>query len=232
MNRKQTLVVGGSSGTGLAIALALAERGEQVTLTSRSADTASRLAAELGPDHRGIALDLTQPESIEAALAHFDRIDHLVLAAVERDRNTVRAYDIAAATRAITLKVVGYTAVIAALAGRMTPESAIVLFGGVSRTRPYPGSTTISQANAAVTGMVRTLAVELAPIRVNAIHPGAIGDTPEIAGTPGAGERALARTAGSRLATMEDTVDATLFLLGNAGVNAVDLRVDAGFARA
>ncbi len=232
MNSKRTLVVGGSSGTGLAIARALATRGEQVTLTSRSAETASRIAAELGASHRGLALDLTRPETIEAALADLDRVDHIVLVAVERDRNTVRAFDIAGAMRAITLKVVGYTAVVAALANRLAPDGAIVLFGGVAHTRPYPGSTTITQANGAVTGMVRTLAVELAPVRVNAIHPGAIGDTPEIVGTPGLAERALARTAGSRLATMADMVSATTFLLDNGGVNEVDLRVDAGYARA
>ncbi len=62
MRSKRTLVVGGSSGTGLAIARALAERGEQVTLTSRSADTANRIAAELGTDHRSLALDLNRPE--------------------------------------------------------------------------------------------------------------------------------------------------------------------------
>lgn len=232
MNDKQALVIGGSAGTGLAVARALAKRGERVTLTSRDAGTAQRVAAELGHHHQGIALDLTRPDTFQAALAGLTRVDHLVIAAVERDRNSVRDYDADAATRAITLKVVGYTGVVATLANRLAPDGAIVLFGGVAHTRPYPGSTTITQANGAVRGLVRTLAVELSPVRVNAVHPGGIADSPEVTGTPGLADRILARTAGPRVATMADVADATLFLLDNGGVNAVDLRVDGGFARA
>jgi NAD(P)-dependent dehydrogenase (short-subunit alcohol dehydrogenase family) len=227
---KHALIIGGSSGTGYAIAEALARRGEAVTLTSRSAETAGQVAARLGTQHRGIALDLTAPEGIASALAGIGQVDHLVLVAVERDRNSVRGFDIASAIRAITLKTVGYTAVVAALSDRLAPDAAIVMFGGIAFSKPYPGSTTITQANGAVNGLVRTLAVELAPIRVNAIHPGAIGDTPEFQGVPGKIEFATARTPTARLPTMADMVAATEFLLDNGGVNAVNLAVDGGYS--
>lgn len=230
MTNKHALIIGGSSGTGHAIAQALVQRGETVTLTSRSAETARDMAARLGTRHRGIALDLTEPQAIAPALAGIGRVDHLVLVAVERDRNSVRGFDIAGATRAIALKTVGYTAVVAALLDQLAPDAAIVMFGGIVFTNPYPGSTTVTQANGAVNGLVRTLAIELAPIRVNAIHPGAIGDSPEFQRKAGMIERASARTAAARLPTMADMVDATEFLLDNGGVNAVNLTVDGGYA--
>jgi NAD(P)-dependent dehydrogenase (short-subunit alcohol dehydrogenase family) len=59
-----------------------------------------------------------------------------------------------------------------ALLPRLTPDASVVLFGGQARERPYPGSTTVTAVNGAVTTMVRTLTLEIAPIRVNAIHPG------------------------------------------------------------
>jgi len=96
--------------------------------------------------------------------------------------------------------------------------------------RPYPGSTTVSTINGGVTGLVHTLAVELAPIRVNALHPGIVGDSPYWAGKPPAALEAVrARTPLGRLATMDEIVDAAIFLLENGAVNGVNLDVDGGW---
>jgi len=73
---------------------------------------------------------------------------------------------------------VGYTEVVHTMLDRMNPDASVVIFGGLAGQRPYPGSTTVTMVNGAVTAMVKTMAVELAPIRFNAIHPGIIGDTP------------------------------------------------------
>jgi NAD(P)-dependent dehydrogenase (short-subunit alcohol dehydrogenase family) len=77
--------------------------------------------------------------------------------------------------------------------------------------------------------MVRTLATELAPLRVNAIHPGAIGDSPAWAGNSKMLDPILARTPTRRLATMQDITHAVLFLLDNPAVNGVNLTVDGGW---
>ena len=63
-------------------------------------------------------------------------------------------------------------------APRMHDDTSVLLFGGLAKEKPYPGSTTVTSVNGAVTTMVRTLAIELAPVRVNAIHPGIVGDSP------------------------------------------------------
>src|SRR5690606_25988272 len=124
--------------------------------------------------------------------------------------------------RLVTLKLVGYTETIHTMLDRLAPtvETGIVLFGGRAKDLPYPGSTTVSTINGGVEGLVNTLCLELAPIRVNAIHPGIIGDSPFWAGKPeGVLEGYERRTPGGKLATMADIVDATRFLLRNKGIS-------------
>jgi NAD(P)-dependent dehydrogenase (short-subunit alcohol dehydrogenase family) len=83
--------------------------------------------------------------------------------------------------------------------------------------------------NGGVTGLVRTLALQLAPIRVNGIHPGIVGDTPEWADKPAAVEAVIARTPLGRTVTTDEVVDASIFLLDNGGVNGITLQVDGGW---
>jgi NAD(P)-dependent dehydrogenase (short-subunit alcohol dehydrogenase family) len=220
------LIVGGTSGLGLEIARYYADGGHRVTLTGRDADRAAAAAKDVGGDTTGLALDLAAPKDIDAALAGIESVDGLVLAAIERDVNTVADYDIDRALRLVTLKLVGYTEVVHALRSRIAPDGAIVLFGGLARDRPYPGSTTVSTVNGGIAALVHTLVVELAPIRVNAIHPGIVGDSPYWRDRDLS--QAIARTPCGQLATMADVVHATAFLLGNRAVNGVSLNVDGG----
>lgn len=230
-SNKTALVVGATGGIGNTVARLLAERGQKVILTSRDAGRAEAAAGALGGEgHRGIALDLTKPETIRDALADIGAVDHLVMSAVERDRNSIRDYDIVAAQRAVGLKLIGYSTVAATLADRLSPSSSIVLFGGLGFVRPYPGSTSISTVNGGVIGLTRTLAVELAPIRVNALLPGAIGDTEMFQTAPKPFVDAIIeRTPEGRLLATEDLARATLFLLDTPGVNGIDLIVDGGY---
>ncbi|MET0831578.1 MAG: SDR family oxidoreductase [Acidimicrobiia bacterium] len=224
------VVIGGSAGLGLEVARHYAERGRTVVLSSRDLGRAEAAAAEIGGDTTGIALDLAEPEAIAGALERIDAVDHLVLAAIERDENTVRDLRLPEATRLVTLKLVGYVATVNTLLPRMTGSSAIVLFGGLAKDRPYPGSTFVSTVNGGITGMVTTMASELAPIRVNAIHPAVVGDSPYWRDKPPAVLDALRdRTPTGRLVAMSDIVDAVVFLLENPSVNGIDLRVDGGW---
>ena len=133
---RRYLVVGGTSGIGREIVASLAADGHEVTLTGRDAIAAQAIAEEIGPNVRGIAVDISEPEDIAPALADVGELDGLVLAAIERDANTVRDYDIARARRLVTLKLVGYTEVVHALVPRLTADAAILLFGGQALRRP------------------------------------------------------------------------------------------------
>lgn len=230
MNERTVVVIGGTSGIGLEIARHVLKGGDSVVITGRDATRAADVAATLGEGAGSLAVDLAEPETLASALAGVERVDGLVLAAVERDSNTVKDYDIARARRLVTLKLVGYTEVVHTLLPRMSPEASIVIFGGRAKDRPYPGSTTVSTVNGGVDGLVRTMALELAPIRVNALHPGIIGDSPFWAGKPDAVLGAYrSRTPGGQLATMADVVDAVDFLLRNRGVTGASLYVDCGW---
>ncbi len=229
-SKGSVVVVGGTSGLGREVAQAFADRGRDVVVTGRDAVRAEAAAGEIGGRTRGLAFDLARPQEIAAALSDVGQVHHLVLAAIERDENRVREYDVERALRLVTLKLVGYTEVVHALASRLVADGSIVVFGGQAKERPYPGSTTVTTVNGAVSTLVRTLAVELAPIRVNAVHPGIVGDSPAWRGKPAAvldGTRA--RTPTGRLVTMQDVVSAVVFLLENPSVNGVNLAVDGGW---
>jgi NAD(P)-dependent dehydrogenase (short-subunit alcohol dehydrogenase family) len=222
---KHVMVVGGTSGIGLETARFFADAGDEVTLTGRDSGRAEEVAGKIGA--RGLGLDLARPRDIGDALAGVEHVDHLVLAAIDRDRNAAADYDIDAALRLVTLKLVGYTEVVHALLPRMSGDASMVVFGGLAKERPYPGSTTVSTINGGVTGLVNTLAVELAPIRVNAVHPGIVGDSPAWSGVQL--DHVVSRTPTGRLAAMADVVDAVAFLLRNPSVNGVNLYVDGGW---
>jgi NAD(P)-dependent dehydrogenase (short-subunit alcohol dehydrogenase family) len=228
------VVVGGTQGLGREVAGAYAAQGRPVVLTGRDPARAAAVAVELGPTVRGLGLDLTRPAelagALAAGLAGVDTVDHLVLSAIARDENSVADYDLAAALSLVSLKLVGYTEVVHALLPRLGPDSSVVLFGGQALHRPYKGSVTVSTVNGGVVGMVHALAVEIAPRRVNGLHPGIVGDSPYWSTRPAAVLDAItARTPIGRLATMADVVGAVRFLLENRSVNGVNLAVDGGW---
>ncbi|MEZ3160415.1 SDR family oxidoreductase [Microbacterium sp. BWT-B31] len=233
MSDRNIVIVGGTSGIGLELAKDTIARGDRVVITGRDKARTAQIAAGLGPQATPVALDISEPATIAGQLASVGRVDGLVLAAIERDANTVRDYGIDRAIRLVTLKLVGYAATVNALLDRLEPtvDTGIVLFGGRAKDLPYPGSTTVSSINGGVMGLLTSLALELAPIRVNAIHPGIIGDSPFWASKPeGVLDGYKRHTPGGELATMADVVDAVQFLLRNRGVSAVNLYVDRGSA--
>ncbi len=223
------VVVGGTSGLGLEIARHYASTGRQVVISGRDQTRTAGIAATLPGDVTAVGIDLADPHAIAAGLADVGPVSALVLAAIDRDENTIRDYAIDRAIRLATIKLVGYSEVVHTLTDRFTDDAAIVVFGGLAKDRPYPGSTTVSTVNGGVLGMVRTLAHELAPVRVNSLHPGIVGDSPYWSGKTDALDRVQGRTLTKRLVAMEDIVDATRFLLENRSVNGVDLWIDGGW---
>lgn len=222
-----TLIIGGTSGLGKEIARHYAGQGGEVIVTGRDQAKADEVAAEIGANTRGIALDLNDVDGLSSALSDVGHVGRLVIAAIERDENRIKEYSVERATKLATLKLVGYTQVIHVLLDRFDEDSSIVLFGGLAKDRPYPGSLTVTTVNGGVATMIHSLAIDLAPIRINAIHPGIVGDSPYWENKPL--DAVKARTPGGELATMDDIVGAVVFLLENRGVNGVNLPVDRGW---
>jgi NAD(P)-dependent dehydrogenase (short-subunit alcohol dehydrogenase family) len=220
------VIIGGTNGIGRFIAERYARRGDRVTLTGRDSGRAQTIANEIGGDVTGLGVDLSRPASIAGALAPVAEVDHLIITAIHQSYNALAEYKLDDALAAATVKVVGYAEAVRALRDRFSANASVVLFGGVGGTRPYPGSTVVSTVNGAVTGLMRTLAVELAPHRVNAVHPGLVGDSPRWHGVDL--EPLVSRSLTGRPVSMAEVADATEFLLNNAGVDGQDLFIEGG----
>jgi NAD(P)-dependent dehydrogenase (short-subunit alcohol dehydrogenase family) len=228
MAEESVVVVGGTSGIGREIAIHFAKQGMPVVITGRELERCAGVAADMPGTVTPLALQLERPHEIHDALAPVGPVRYLVVAAMERDNNSIRDYDIDRALRLVTQKLIGYPEVVHTLLDRLSPTSSVLLFGGMAKDRPYPGSTTVTTVNGGVVGLVRTLTVELAPIRVNALHPAFVVDSPYWVGKNL--DHAIARTPTGRLVTMAEVVDAAEFLLTNPSANGLDLRVDGGWA--
>jgi NAD(P)-dependent dehydrogenase (short-subunit alcohol dehydrogenase family) len=222
------VVVGGTRGIGLELVRHYVHAGREVVMHGRSGGVADAVA-DVGGHARGLTFDLADPHSIAPALADLGAVDRLALVAIDRDQNSIAEYDIDQAMHLVTLKLVGYATVVSVLRGRLSDSSSIVLFGGMAKERPYPGSTTVTTVNGGVVGLTRTLVEELRPIRVNSIHPGVVGDSPYWAEKPAAIAKYTSETPVGRLCSMDEIVDAAVFLLENTAVNGVDLIVDGGW---
>lgn len=221
------VIIGGTAGIGLELAKKYVEMGSRVVITGSDDARAKDVAAGISDAVTGIGFDLANPSAIAPALADVGPVSRLVLSAIARDSNTVAEYSYERAIALATMKLVSYTEVIHVLLDRMGDDSSIVLFGGRAKDRPYTGSTTVTTVNGGVQAMVNTFVTELKPIRVNAIHPGIVGDSPfwkDKDLSP-----VVARTPTGRLVTMADVVDATVFLLENRSVNGINLYVDGGW---
>lgn len=224
------VVVGGSSGIGEAIARHYADAGRRVYVSSRDQGRADEAAARVGGDTHGIAVDLSEPEGIAAGLAPVEGpVDHLVVTAVERDRNSVKEFAIDGARSLAIIKVVGYPETIHQLLDRLSDDASVVLFGGLAKERPYPGSTTVTSVNGAVEKMINTLALELAPRRFNAIHPGIVLDTWYWEGNDDVRSAVLSRTPTGEPLLTAHVVDGVRFLLENPSINGVNLAIDGGW---
>jgi len=223
-----TVVVGGTAGIGLEFARARAAAGKDVVIAGRDEAKANRVASEIGA--RPLIVDLAEPTSISGAFAGVGDVDELVLLAIDRDSNSAKDYALDRAIALTTIKLVSYIETVHTLHPRMTPDASIVLFGGRAKDKPYPGSTTVSTINGGIIGMVNTLAIELAPIRVNAIHPGIVGDSWYWAAKPAEVLDAYrSRTPTGQLATMADVVDTIDFLLRNKSMNGQQIGIDGGW---
>lgn len=227
------VVIGGSSGIGLQIAKDAHALGCKVTISGRGARAADS-AKSIGPDVTALTIDLEDSASIRGALADGPPIDHLVITPIHRLMTSVKEFNAAEAKRLAAVKLIGYVEIVQAALPRLKPTSSIVLFGGLAKANPYPGSTMVSIVNGGIVGMTRTMAVELAPIRVNSISPGLVGDSPawerivkQGGGSPVV-DAMVAKTPTRRVATMADVAHAVFFLLDNPAVNGIDLEIDGG----
>ncbi|MEO0828493.1 MAG: SDR family oxidoreductase [Cyanobacteria bacterium J06639_16] len=178
---KKVVVIGGSSGIGLAIAQATAAAGAKVVISGRSAYKLEEALAEIEANVLAYPVDVTDMASLQDFFQREGQVDHLIMAGGTVKTGGFKEMPVADAIASMNSKFFGaYRAVQAAT---VSPAGSITLFSGVLSRRPTPGTAAIAAVNAAVEGLGRALAIELAPVRVNVISPGLV-KTPSYSGMP------------------------------------------------
>lgn len=230
---QRAVVIGGGSGIGLASARALAAAGAQVTIAGR---TAAKLqaAAAAGPHAlRTAVLDASDEAAVAAFFAAHGPLDHLVLCANAGGTiGPFAALDTAAMRSYFDNKLWAYLNTLKQVATVLVPGGSVTLINGAASQMAVGGMAALAVVNGGLDAIVRPLALELAPSRVNAIAPGVI-DTPYWAKLGDEQRAELYRTAAAavptrRVGSAEDVADAVLFFAGNRYVTGTVLLVDGG----
>ncbi|WP_327235717.1 SDR family oxidoreductase [Streptomyces sp. NBC_01317] len=227
---RTVLVIGRGSGIARAVVLAARSEGANVVVAGRS-----REALRDAYDDPGIEVedvDLNDDASIAALAERLGEIDHLVSTASARARGHLAELDRGAVLHSFDTKVVGPIMLAKYFSGRIAEGGSFTLFSGVAAFKPVIGYLGVAATNGAADFLTRSLALEMGPVRVNAISPGVI-DT-GIWDSLGEEEKKAyfanlrTRNPARRIGTVDDISAAVLFAMTNASLTGVTLRVDGG----
>jgi NAD(P)-dependent dehydrogenase (short-subunit alcohol dehydrogenase family) len=230
---KGVVVLGGASGIGLATALAAAARGATVTVTSRSSERVAQAVRRIGGSARGEVANLEKEGETRTLFERVGAFDHLVYTAGDELLvSPIAQLDLALARRAFEVRVFGALGAVKHAAARIKPGGSIVLTHGIAGARPQAGWAVGAAVCGAMDAITRALAVELAPVRVNAVSPGFVR-TPLWNPIPEAQREALFRDAGGKLLTRRigeapEIAEAYCYLMENTFTTGQTLVVDGG----
>jgi NAD(P)-dependent dehydrogenase (short-subunit alcohol dehydrogenase family) len=229
---QHVVVIGGSSGIGLAVVELALAAGALVTSIARDRHRLEASVATLGTGVTTRVADCNDPPALEAALAHLVRIDHVFVAAGAARFADVSSGSASTDFLAVQERILGSMNAVRIACRRVPPGGSFVFTGGISTDRPVAGAWATSVATAAAEQLARTLAVDLAPLRFNAISPGWT-DTPMWDRLLGADKaRVLASVAEKlpvrRVATSHEVAEAVLLLMRVRAITGEVLHVDGG----
>jgi len=228
---QRVLVVGRGSGIARAVTLAARDSGAKVIAAGRDKDTLT--AAYAGePAISTETVDLTDEASIAALGEQFGSVDHVVSTASARARGRLAELDRDATRRSFDTKVIGPLMLAKHLAARMNEGGSLTLFSGVAAAKIAVGTLGVAITNGAADTLARSLALELAPIRVNAISPGVI-DTGawDALGEQGKADYFAgmsARNPARRIGTADDIANGVLFAMTSTFLTGQTLHIDGG----
>ena len=227
---KTVLVIGRGSGIARAIALAVSEDGGRVIAAGRHPDdlAGAYRGTDIGIEH----VDVTDESSIAALADRIATVDHVVATASGRARGGYAELTATLVNTSFGTKVTGPLLLAKHFAGKLAPGGSFLFMSGATALKPTPGMVPVAATNAAVDAITAGLAVELAPIRVNAIAPGTI-DTGAYDALGDERKAALfqARSAANparRIGTAEDIAAAALAALTNGFLTGASIPADGG----
>jgi NAD(P)-dependent dehydrogenase (short-subunit alcohol dehydrogenase family) len=233
MSSQHSVIVGGSSGIGLATARHLLESGARVTITGRSEARLAEAKQSLGLDVQAMAMDATAADALPAQFAKIGKFDHLVLALGSgKGLGPFASVSLADVKLGFEEKVYAHFAAAQAALPHLNSEGSVTFVAAVSAHAAAPGTAGIGSQNAAVAALVPILAAELKPLRVNGVSPGLI-DTPWWDFLP-AEQRSqvfadyAGKTPVGRVGRPEDVAQAIAFLIADSFMTGHVLICDGG----
>jgi NAD(P)-dependent dehydrogenase (short-subunit alcohol dehydrogenase family) len=227
------VLLGGTSGIGFATASAAAARGARVTVVSSNPASVERALAALPDGAQGQAVDLGDPAGIQSLFDGLGELDHLAYTAGEPlALMPITGMDVDRARAFFGLRFFSVLAAVRAAAPHVREGGSITLTTGTASQRPGPGWAVAASICGAVEALTRTLAIELAPIRVNAVQPGVVR-SPLWAGMSEADREQMYREVGAslparRVGEVEDIAGGYLSLMTQPFATGTVLTLDGG----
>lgn len=232
--RDRIVVIGGGSGMGLDVAKKLLADGAEVVIAGRSEARLQAARAGLGTDRVEIStVNIGERSQVAALFARVGRLTHLVVTAADLPYRPAVELTEPDLMRAVRSKLLGPLFAAQESAARLEPGGSITFTSGIAARRPMRGGSAAAAINSGLEGLVRALAIELAPIRVNAVSPGWT-ETPIWDGLATAEKKQelftamAARLPAGRIGQPADIADAIVFLMKNEFCTGVVLDVDGG----
>lgn len=232
LSGKRVVVVGGTSGIGLSTAKAFLDESAQVIIASRSASKLSHAKSTLGGNVEAYEIDFRSEEKVAKFFNKVGKLDHLVITAGEGAMGHFNDLPVSDVKAAFDSKFWGQYITVHAAIPFLNAGGSITLTSGVYGKRPVVGASTLAAINSGLEGLVRGLAVDLAPTRINVVSPGIV-DTPVYAGMPAEQREAMFTGIANqlpvgRIATSEDIAESYVYLAKNGFTTGSVVLIDGG----
>ena len=232
LQNKKIILIGGSSGIGFETAKRVIDQGAKVIIASRSEEKLQSAKEKLGHDTEAYILDTSQEHQVQNFFEKIGHFDHLVVSAAETSGGSFLQMDTAQARQLFENKFWGQYFAVKYGAPKISPQGSIVLFSGIVAYKSMVGSSVLGAVNAAISSLGQTLALELAPIRVNIVSPGII-DTPSRSKMTEEARTSFYNTIANklpvkRIGNAEDVAQGVLYLLQNSFITGTVLHVEGG----
>ncbi len=229
---KHVVILGGSSGIGKEIARQALQRGAMAHIVGRSQERLTQFVKELGHTVQAHQADIGNEADVRRIFGEITRIDHLVTTAADLTFKPFLDLTDGEIAQMLRSKFWGPIYAVRHAARRMSRDGSITFFSGLAASKGSPGASILAALNAGLEGFMRTLAVELSPIRVNAVSPGIV-DTPIWDQMSQENKTAYFNEVAKslpvkRIGTPEDLAQAALSLMENGFISATVVHVDGG----